>query len=94
MQYRITLKVGYVLTDSQGCIIEDHSAGRAYKRSPTEDWRILGISKRHHSREIIPLAAAASGADIGQGWVHDMDHGTHRMWAMPPNRRAIRVTAE
>lgn len=54
-------------------------------------WKILGFTKRHHSREIISLAEAANGADLGQGWVHDLDHGTHRIWCQPSNHRAVSV---
>jgi hypothetical protein len=27
------------------------------------------------------------GANIGQGWVHDLDHGTHRIWGSPTGHR-------
>ena len=38
-------------------------------------WIITGASKRHHSRQIIPLEDILAGADFSQGWVHDLDHG-------------------
>ena len=88
--YRITCKLGYVITDDNGNIAEDH-VGRDYVRTPDESWRIVGISRRHHSRDLISLATAANGADIGQGWIHDIDHGTRRMWGMPTYRRAVKV---
>lgn len=43
-------------------------------------WLIVGFKRRHHSRETITLDAALGGADTGQGWVIDRDHGTLRMW--------------
>lgn len=49
-------------------------------------WRVLGLGKRHHSSEvqtlnqIAKLNAPARKAAIGQGWVHDEDHKTHRVW--------------
>jgi hypothetical protein len=92
MRYRITCKSGYVITDDEGRIMEDH-VGRHYVCAPHDGWRIIGFTRRHHSAQIIGLTAAAHGADIGQGWVHDIDHGTRRMWAMPKDRRAVKVEA-
>jgi len=57
----------------------------------SEEWRIIGFTTRHNARRLITLQEAADGMPIGQGWVHDLDHGTHRMWAMPLYRRAVRV---
>lgn len=94
IMYRITLKVGYVLTDDHGNIAEDHSAGRSYVRTPDPSWRILGFTTRAHAHRLITLAEAADGANIGQGWIHDFDHGARRMWAMPRSNRAVRVTRE
>jgi hypothetical protein len=88
--YRITLKSGYILTDINGRITLD-AAGRHYECAPRDDWKIVGIGKRHHSAFLVSLAQAAAGESIGQGWVHDVDHGTHRMWAMPTSRRAVKV---
>lgn len=55
-------------------------------------WVILGFGKRYHSRHIISLEDTLKGADTGQGWVHDLDHGTHRIWASPTNRRLESLT--
>lgn len=77
----------YVLAED-GTILYDQV--RHY-RSYSGQWRIIGISKRHHSHDMVSLEDAANGANIGQGWVHDLDHGTHRMWAMPKDRRATSV---
>ncbi|KKN03935.1 hypothetical protein LCGC14_1102800 [marine sediment metagenome] len=90
MGYKIMCKSGYVLTDEAGQIRTD-AVGRYYRRQPGPDWRILGLTTRHHAHQIITLAEAADGAWIGQGWIHDMDHGTHRTWSLPRGRRAVRV---
>lgn len=87
--YHITLKDGYVDTDLQGRITADHSSGRQYNCAPHDGWRITGISTRLDSRRLVSLEDAANGAVIGQGWVHDFDHGTHRR--TPSSRRAVRV---
>ena len=89
--YRIECKLGYVITDDAGNITEDH-CGRHYTRVADPSWCIVGFTRRHHSRHMITLAEAANGADFGQGWVHDVDHGTRRMWGMPAYRRAVKVT--
>jgi hypothetical protein len=88
--YRIVLKDGSaIVTDPDGNIALDGT--RNYRREPTADWRIVGIGTRHMSTRLVSLDAAADGEPIGQGWVHDLDHGAHRMWAMPRTHRAIRV---
>ena len=93
--YTIHCKAGYATTDEAGNLLEDH-VGRHYVRSNIDvaagTWRILGIGKRAHSAHLVSLADAANGADIGQGWIHDLDHGSHRMWCNPSSRRATRVT--
>lgn len=90
--YRLTLKQGaYVITDDSKRIVRDVDTARDYRRVPSDTWYIIGIGRRHHSRELISLASASDGADIGQGWIHDIDHGTHRMWCMPKHRRVTKV---
>ena len=60
------------------------------RRGPfSEEWRIIGFTTRHNAHRIISLTDAANGEDIGQGWVHDYDHGTRRMWGT--SRRAVSV---
>lgn len=86
--YILTCKHGYFELAQDGTILYD--SDRNY-RSESGDWKILGLATRHNSNQIIPLEDAANGADIGQGWVHDLDHGTHRMWGMPTYRRAVSV---
>jgi hypothetical protein len=44
-------------------------------------WHIIGFGTRANSRHLVSLDEAADGVDTGQGWVHDLDHGTRRMWA-------------
>ena len=88
--YRIICKGGYVLTDAEGNIAEDH-LGRDYVCEPAPDWRIVGFSTRFNAYRLISLAQAADGEPLGQGWVHDVDHGTRRLWGMPKDRRAVRV---
>ncbi len=51
-------------------------------------WKILGFGKRVHSNHLVTLSQAANGIDFGQGWVHDLDHGTHRMWGSAGKRLA------
>lgn len=89
--YRIDCKLGHVITDDAGRIAEDH-VGRSYVCEPHEGWMIVGFTTRLNAHHVITLAQAAEGADIGQGWVHDLDHGTHRMWGHPSYRRAVKVT--
>lgn len=89
--FRIALKAGHVDTDARGRIVHDYSAGRNYRCAPHDSWRIVGIATRHLSRALVSLAEAADGASIGQGWVHDLDHGTHRTWCMPRSNRAVKV---
>jgi hypothetical protein len=88
--YRITCRQGYILTDANGRIIEDH-VGRHYKCEPHDGWRILGFSRAFSSAPLITLDAAASGAPLGSGYVHDLDHGTHRVWGNPDYRRVVKV---
>ncbi len=87
--YGIHLKSGYVDTDSRGRITYD--SRRNYSCEPHDGWLILGISTRHNSNCIVSLERAANGESIGQGWIHDLDHGTHRIWGMPKTDRAVRV---
>lgn len=90
MKYLLRLKNGSMWElDEQGRVCYDGSRGMRF--SPHDSWRILGFSTRHNANRIISLAEAAAGASIGQGWVHDLDHGTHRMWGSPSWRRAAKV---
>ncbi len=89
MKYLMTLKGGAQWTLADNGRIEWD--GTRKQGAFSDDWRIIGFTRRHHSARIISLAAAAGGEDIGQGWVHDIDHGTHRMWCMPKSQRAVKV---
>lgn len=86
--YRLYCKVGYFDLATDGTILYDSS--RDYYPDSGE-WRVLGFGTRFNSRHVVPLAEAADGATIGHGFVHDMDHGTHRTWMMPRDRRAVSV---
>jgi hypothetical protein len=93
--YRITMKSGsYVETDDKFRIVKLSDSGHAshYECEPHDDWKILGIATRHTSSHYSNLSdCVADPSLIGQGWIHDLDHGTHRMWGMPKHRRAVRV---
>lgn len=89
--YCMTVKNGayYYLTENGG-ILWDGTRDMAFE-APHDSWRVIGFTTRHNGNRIITLAEAANGEDIGQGWVHDLDHGTHRMWAMPKYLRARKI---
>ena len=73
--------------DRDGAVIDRSDGPRGWDYSGK--WRILGVTTRHNARadRIIPLANLAEGEPFGQGWIHDLDHGTHRMWAHPSSSR-------
>lgn len=79
----------YYLLAEDGGILRDGSRGMEFSG---ENWKIIGFTTRHNSSHIITLQEAIDGASIGQGWVHDLDHGAHRMWAAPSTRRAVSIT--
>lgn len=89
--YVIYLKNGsHFVTDEAGNILFD--GDRKMSFPPDGAWKILGFARRHNAHSIqVTLREAADGADLGQGWVFDRDHGTTRMWGMPAYRRAVRV---
>lgn len=93
-KYELTLKDGtrYTLAES-GAVLDRSDGPRGWNYSGK--WIILGFSKRAHSRRVISLQSAMGGEDVGQGWVHDLDHGTHRMWGSPTGHRfsSLRVLA-
>jgi hypothetical protein len=72
---------GYVLDRSNGPRGWDYAHG----------WQIIGIAKRHHSRWIVPLFRAVTD-DTGHGIIHDLDHGTHRLWGNERMRSLVKVT--
>lgn len=87
--YRMTTKGhDYYLLDQDGGILRDGSRGMEFSG---ENWKIIGLTTRFNSSHIITLQEAINGVNIGQGWVHDLDHGTHRMWGSPSTRRAIKI---
>ena len=84
--YKLTLRDGtrYVLAEG-GEVLARSNGPRGWNYSG--EWIVLGFTTRHNAHRIISLADALAGANIGQGWVHDLDHGTHRMWGSPTGRR-------
>lgn len=88
--YRIRLKsFQYFDVDDAGRVMYDSERG--YRCEPHDGWKILGFSRRHHSYHLVTLEQASTGADLGHGFVHDLDHGTQRMWAHPSDQRATKV---
>lgn len=87
--YCVTLRNGdRFYTAINGRILYDS----ARDMGPFSDaWRIVGFKQRVNSRETVVLSTAATGADIGKGWVQDFDHGTYRLWANPASRQAVKV---
>lgn len=73
------------LTDD-GAVIDRTDGPRNWDYSGK--WVIVGFKKRLHSARTITLAEALQGADVGQGWVVDLDHGTLRLWGGAGRRLA------
>lgn len=89
--YAMTLKDGSTWTlSADGDVLYDGTRGMTFKADGS--WRVIGFTTRHIGRTLISLADAAAGANLGQGWVHDLDHGAHRLWGMPVSQRVVRVT--
>lgn len=87
---RMELKNGEVyILDLDGQVLERSDGPRGYAHSG--QWQILGVTRRHNAHQIIPLRDVLNGEDFGQGWIHDLDHGTHRMWGSPTGRRLARL---
>ena len=56
-------------------------------------WRILGIAARWNGQPT-PWATVKSQADKGKvviGYMHDLDHGTHRFWGGSWNGKLPKV---
>lgn len=89
MTYTMVLKSGAVWKlGDDGRVLYD---GDRNMGPFSEKWRVIGFSTRHNAHRVISLQEAAEGEPIGQGWVHDMDHGTHRLWGHPSDRRAVSI---
>ena len=80
-----TARATYYL-DADGAVIARTNGPRGWSYSGA--WTILGSARRWNSGYIVRLSDAADGADIGHGFVCDLDHGTRRRWG---NERAQRV---
>lgn len=90
MNYRlITTRGNYYTLDDEGRVTARSNGPEGWNYSGK--WQIIGIGKRVHSARLISLEDAAQGADFGQGWVHDLDHGTHRMWGMERIRSIVQT---
>lgn len=88
--YEMHLKNGSVwYLDSDGGVLWDGDRSMGWE-SPHSTWRIIGFSTRHHSRDVISLADSPV-ANLGQGWIHDLDHGAHRLWGAPSDRKVSKV---
>lgn len=80
-------------TDDAGYVLARTDGPRGFTYG--KGWQIVGASTRHNSRAIIRLADIVAGADFGQGWVHDIDHGTHRVWGGGSRRiKSVAVTPD
>lgn len=91
--YKMRLKDGSEwILGPDGGVLYDGSRHIKFN-SPHENWKIAGFSVRHNASRIITLSEAADGASLGQGWVHDFDHGSRRMWGSHSNHRVLSVEA-
>ena len=68
--------------------------GNFYVRSghyfSDKSWTFLGTSKKQHGRIENSFDNIWATPDVAvKGWVHDLDHGTHRVWAGNPVPRIV-----
>ena len=89
-------QTAYILRTTQGVTYELAENGAVLARSNGPQgwnysgrWIILGAATRHNAHRVTSLADIADHGVPGQGWVHDLDHGTHRMWG---NERMASLT--
>lgn len=87
---RMTLKDGtwYDLDDG-GAVLRRSDGPDNWDYSG--NWIIVGFKTRHNSTATVSLREALNGADVGQGWIVDKDHGTYRLWGSPSGRRLSRI---
>lgn len=83
--YKLTTKHGdhFYLEHTGQVIATSDRPGYIY----SGEWVILGVTTRHNAHRIISLSELLEGTDPGHGWIHDVDHGTHRVWGHPSDRR-------
>lgn len=67
----------YVLA-ADGAVLARSDGPRGWRYSG--QWIIRGAARRWGSLTVVPLAAIAAGADFGQGFIDDWDHGHRRRW--------------
>lgn len=90
----------YILTTTRGARYELDAHGAVLARSDgpagweySGRWVILGAATRHNAHAIVSVADIARDGIPGQGWIHDLDHGTHRVWGNERMRSLRKVTA-
>lgn len=87
---QMTLKDGIIYKlDDNGNVLDRSDGPRGWNYSGR--WTIIGFLRRWNSRKMIPLQAALNGADIGHGYVVDLDGGSMRVWMSPSNHRVSRL---
>ncbi len=62
---------------------------------PAGDWVFLGVQGHHWNNHITTTRAEAfeHPEKIIGGMVHDLDHGTHRVWSGSYNGKLPRITS-
>jgi hypothetical protein len=64
--------------DDEGAVVARSNGPKGWNYSGK--WIIRGFLRRWNSSVMVPLDDALDGADIGHGYVVDVDHGTWRVW--------------
>ena len=70
-----------------GAVIDRSNGPRDWDYSGK--WIVRGFLTRWNSSTIVPLSDALDGADIGHGYVVDLDHGTTRTWGTGSRVRSL-----
>lgn len=96
IHYVITFKSGArFYCGKDGGIIFDGDRKMGF--SGSQDWAITGFLTRWNARFRVTMADLtgpyADDYTLGHGFVCDLDHGTHRTWMNPSDRRAVKVEA-
>ncbi len=89
---------GYTMTTTRGNTYTLDQDGKVTARSNgpkgwqySGQWIILGAATRHHANRWATLEQIIQTGNIpGQGWIHDLDHGTHRVWGMERMKQLTR----
>lgn len=83
VRMRTTGGVTYTLADD-GTVLDRSDGPRGWNYSG--QWRVLGFLTRAHSQRMVSFLDALAGAEVGHGFVVDLDHGTRRVWMGSPGR--------